>query len=69
MRALVFLLILANLLFFAWTQGYLGNTANPDALRLQQQLLAESQQQVSDVTNLLSNALSGISSYNRIFSL
>lgn len=41
MRALVFLLILANLLFFAWTQGFLGNAANPDALRLQQQLLAD----------------------------
>ena len=41
MRALVFLLILANLLFLAWTQGYFGAAANPDAFRLQQQLLAE----------------------------
>lgn len=41
MRALVFLLILANLLFLAWTQGYFGAAVNPDAFRLQQQLLAE----------------------------
>ena len=41
MRALVFLLILANLLFFVWTQGYFGSTASTDAVRLQQQLLAE----------------------------
>lgn len=41
MRILVFLLILINLLFFAWTQGYLGNSSNPDAYRLQNQLLAD----------------------------
>ena len=41
MRVLVFLLILANLLFLAWTQGYFGASADPDAFRLQQQLLAE----------------------------
>ncbi|SDG52930.1 SPOR domain-containing protein [Propionivibrio dicarboxylicus] len=41
MRAAVFLLILANLMFFAWTQGLLGTGDNPDALRLSQQLLAE----------------------------
>lgn len=41
MRAFVFLLILANLLFLAWTQGFLGSVANPDALRGQQQLQAE----------------------------
>ena len=40
MRAFVFLLILANLLFFAWGQGYFGS-GEPDALRLQQQLLAD----------------------------
>ena len=40
MRAFVFLLILANLLFFAWSQGYFGS-GEPDALRLQQQLLAD----------------------------
>jgi len=41
MRVLVFLLILANLLFFVWTQGYFGSSASPDALRVQQQLLAD----------------------------
>lgn len=41
MRAFVFFLILANLLFLAWAQGYLGASSNPDALRIQQQLLAE----------------------------
>jgi cell division septation protein DedD len=41
MRLLVFLLVLANLLFFVWTQGHFGSSANPDALRLEQQLLAD----------------------------
>ena len=41
MRALVFFLILVNLLFFAWMQGYLGGNANPDAIRVQQQLNAD----------------------------
>jgi len=41
MRPLVFLLILANLFFFAWTEGYFGSSSDPDALRLQQQLLAD----------------------------
>ena len=41
MRALVFLLILANLLFLAWTQGYFGSSSDPDGFRLQQQLLAD----------------------------
>jgi len=41
MRIAVFLLLLANLLLFAWTQGYLGASANPDARRLAQQLLPE----------------------------
>jgi len=40
MRSFVFLLILVNLLFFAWTQGYLGVSSNSDAFRMQQQLLA-----------------------------
>ena len=40
MRSFVFLLILANLLFFAWAQGYLGAPSNSDAFRMQQQLLA-----------------------------
>lgn len=41
MRAFVFLLVVANLAFFAWTQGYLGSQENPDAVRLTQQLAAE----------------------------
>lgn len=41
MRIFVFLLILANLLFLAWTQGYVGVGSNPDAFRVQQQLLAD----------------------------
>lgn len=41
MRLLVFLLILVNLMFFAWTQGLLGRPDNPDALRMSQQLAAD----------------------------
>ncbi|KFB72408.1 MAG: SPOR domain-containing protein [Candidatus Accumulibacter phosphatis] len=41
MRLAVFLLILANLLFFVWARGYLGTPASPDARRLEQQLLAD----------------------------
>ena len=41
MRALVFLLIFANLLFFAWAQGHLGTATSPDALRIERQVLAE----------------------------
>jgi hypothetical protein len=41
MRPLVFLLILANLFFFAWTEGYFSASAEPDTLRVQQQLLAD----------------------------
>ncbi|MGB4673915.1 MAG: hypothetical protein WBH99_08235, partial [Azovibrio sp.] len=41
MRALVFFLILANLLFFAYTQGYLGTAEAPDALRIEQQVHPE----------------------------
>lgn len=40
MRAFVFLLILANLLFFAWVRGYFAASSDPDAQRVQQQLLA-----------------------------
>jgi len=38
MRALVFALVFANLLLFAWAQGYFGSPASADAARLQQQL-------------------------------
>src|SRR5574343_1537709 len=41
MRILVFLLVGANLVFFAWTQGYLGSRDSPDAVRLTQQLEAD----------------------------
>lgn len=41
MRALVFLLVLTNLLFFAWAQGYFGSPSNPDAYRIQQQIKPE----------------------------
>jgi hypothetical protein len=41
MRLVVFLLVVANLVFFAWTQGYLGGRDNPDAARLTQQLAAD----------------------------
>ncbi len=41
MRLFVFLLILANLLFFAWTHEYLGVSRDSDAFRVGQQLLAE----------------------------
>ena len=41
MRVFVFLLVLANLLFFVWTQGYLDSAKDPDALRMQHQLSPE----------------------------
>ena len=42
MRALVFLLVLGNLLFLAFAGGYFGGPDNPDAGRVGQQLAAES---------------------------
>lgn len=41
MRVLVFLLLLANLLFFAYSEGYFGRTQHPDALRLSKQVRPE----------------------------
>lgn len=41
MRALIFLLVLGNLLFLAWAQGYLGTSASPDAQRMERQLQPE----------------------------
>lgn len=41
MRAFVFLLVLANLVFFAWTQGYFGQAESPDAARLGRQIAPE----------------------------
>jgi hypothetical protein len=41
MKAFVFLLILANLLFYAYSQGYLGTPENPDAARVASQVEPE----------------------------
>lgn len=41
MRTIVFLLVLGNLLFFAWGQGYFGVSASPDAGRPAQQIEPE----------------------------
>ena len=41
MRILVFLLVLANLLFYAFSQGYFGRAENPDARRMAQQVAPE----------------------------
>ncbi len=38
MKALVFLLVLVNVLFYAFSSGYLGRPGNPDAGRLEQQV-------------------------------
>jgi hypothetical protein len=40
-RILVFLLVLANLLFYAFSQGYFGQAENPDAQRVAQQISPE----------------------------
>ena len=47
MKALVFLLILFNLLFYAFTQGYFGQGEHPDAGRIEKQVLAEGMRIVS----------------------
>lgn len=41
MKVLVFLLVLANLLFYAFAAGYLGHPDNPDAGRVDQQVAPE----------------------------
>lgn len=41
MKALVFLLVLANLLFYAFAAGYFGRPENPDAGRLERQVMPE----------------------------
>lgn len=41
MKALVFLLVLANLLFYAFTAGYFGRPDNADASRVEQQVHPE----------------------------
>jgi len=50
MKWLIFLLILANLLFFAFSEGYLGRPHNPDALRLKKQIRPEAIRVVSHDT-------------------
>ncbi len=41
MKVLVFLLLLGNLLFYAFSTGYLGHPDNPDAGRVDQQITPE----------------------------
>lgn len=41
MRAFVFILVLANLFFFAWAKGLIGGSASPDAARLVQEIAPE----------------------------
>jgi hypothetical protein len=47
MRIAIFLLVLANLLFFVWARGYLGTSGGPDTRRAEQQLLADQVRVVS----------------------
>lgn len=47
MKTLVFLLVLVNLLFYAFSQGYFGLPENPDAGRVEKQVLAERMRIVS----------------------
>ena len=47
MKLFVFLLVLANLLFFAFVEGYFGRADNPDAGRVEKQVLAERMRIVS----------------------
>lgn len=41
MKTLVFLLVLANLLFYAFSEGYFGRPDNPDAGRVEKQVFVE----------------------------
>ena len=41
MKVLVFLLVLGNLLLYAFVEGYFGRPENPDAWRIEQQLAAD----------------------------
>ena len=47
MKTLVFLLVLGNLLFYAFSAGYFGRPDNPDAVRLDKQVLPERMRIVS----------------------
>jgi len=46
-KTLVFLLVLGNLLFYAFSAGYFGRPDNPDAVRLDKQVLPERMRIVS----------------------
>jgi hypothetical protein len=46
-KALVFLLVLANLLFYAFSEGYFGQPDSPDAERVEKQILPERMRIVS----------------------
>lgn len=47
MKLLVFLLVFANLLFYAFGAGYFGHAENPDAGRIEQQVVPERMRIVS----------------------
>lgn len=47
MKTIVFLLVLANVLFYAFTEGYLGRPENPDSGRVAQQVMPERMRIVS----------------------
>ena len=47
MKTLVFLLVLGNLLFYAFSAGYFGRPDNPDAIRIDKQVLPERMRIVS----------------------
>lgn len=47
MKALVFLLVLVNVLFYAFSAGYFGHADNPDADRMAQQVAPEKMSLVS----------------------
>ena len=47
MKTLVFLLVLVNVLFYAFSAGYFGRPQNPDAHRIEQQLMPERMRIVS----------------------
>lgn len=66
-RLLFFLLVFANLVFFAWTQGYFGVTAEPrEPQRLAQQLNADKLHIVHDAAlheeKIACRAISGLTS-------
>jgi hypothetical protein len=46
-KAIVFLLVLANVLFYAFTEGYLGRAEHPDSGRVEQQVQADRMRIVS----------------------